>query len=285
MFERFERAVSLGAACWKVLLLDKEMLIFPILSTLALGLIFGGSFYFLWSSGELQAWQHTMADTPHPEQDPTFLSILFAFYFITYFVMIFFNAGLLASAMIRFAGGDPTVMDGLSCSLRSLPQIFAWALVSATVGFLLAMLEDRFKGIGKFFIGLLGAGWAVATYFAVPVLVVDRVGPIEAVTRSVSAVRKTWGEALIGHIGLGALNIAGVLLAAPFILLGWMTYEQDPVVGSAMIALGVIWMLFCALIVTTLSAILRAALYIYAVEGEMPVNFDSRLIRNAFQPK
>lgn len=285
MFDRFERAFSLGAACWKVLMLDKEMLIFPILSTAALVLIFGGALYPLWASGQVEVWMQALESNPDLLQHPLVLAVSFALYFIAAFVMIFFNAALLTCAMIRFAGGDPTVMDGLRASMHRMPQIVAWALVTATVGIVLDLLESRLRGLARFFINLLGAGWAVATYFAVPVLVVDGYGPLKAIRHSVAAVRKTWGESLIGHVGLGALNFIGILIAVPFLVVAAIRYQQDPVLAATVIALVVIWMMLCTLVITTLNAILRAGLYIYAVEGIMPVNFDSDLVTNAFEAK
>jgi len=283
MIEKLERALALGVACWKVLILDKEMLLFPVMSALALGLVFSLSGWAVYTTPELQAFFQSIFDNQQPEQDPRFWALMFVFLYVSYFIMIFFNAGLLGCALIRFAGGDPTVMDGLSLSVRRLPQILIWSLVTAFVGWILQILESRLKGLLKFFINLLGAGWAVATYFAVPILVVDGVGPVTAVRRSVQAVRKTWGEALVGHIGLGALNFLVSIVAMPIVMLGVLSYEQNPVLGSGLASAGITLMLIGAVIVTTLSAILRAALYIYAVEGEMPLNFDSRLIRNAFQ--
>jgi len=282
VIEKFERSFALAAACWKVLLLDKEMLLFPIMSTLALIAVFGGGGLFVYSSPELLGhFQALFQETP-PDRNPVFWALMFALSFIGYFIMIFFNAGLLTCALIRFAGGDPTVMDGLSSSVRKLPQIFLWALVTATVGWILNMLESRLKGLGRFFIGLLGTGWAVATYFVVPILVVDGVGPVTAIRRSVAAVRKTWGEALVTHVGIGLLNLVPAVIALPLIFFGTRMYFDDPMTGSALIATGVVLLLLGALVITTLSAILRAGLYIYAVEGEMPLHFDSRLVRSAF---
>ncbi|GAA0772819.1 hypothetical protein E1180_11315 [Roseibium denhamense] len=282
MFERIERGIALGVACWKVLLLDKEMLLFPVMSTLCLGLVIGSGGWVIYASPELQSFFQSILETEQPDQDPRFWLLMFAFLFLNYFIMIFFNAGLLTCALIRFAGGDPTVMDGLKSSVRKLPQILMWALITATVGWLLQMLESRLKGLARLFVNLLGAGWAVATYFVVPILVVDGVNPFTAISRSVQAVRKTWGEALVGHIGLGGLNFIIVVVTFPVLFMGAYTFKQNPEIGSALITFAVIGLLAGSLVVTTLSAILRAALYIYAIEGQMPVNFDSRLIREAF---
>ncbi|MCV0428148.1 MAG: DUF6159 family protein [Roseibium sp.] len=283
-FEKIERAITLAGACWKVLKLDKEMLLFPIMSTLALFAVIGSGAWAVYEMPELMAFFQALFDQAQPDQDPRVWALIFVFMFINYFIMIFFNAGLLTCALIRFAGGDPTVMDGLRSSVRRLPQILVWALVTAIVGWILQIVESRLKGLGKFFISLLGAGWAVATYFAVPILVVDGVGPVTAIKRSVQAIRKTWGEALMGHVGLGVLNFIFMLVAVPLVFAGMTMYAQSPVLGSSLITVAIVIALAGALVVTTLSAILRAALYIYAIEGEVPANFDSRLIRSAFQP-
>jgi hypothetical protein len=71
------------------------------------------------------------------------LVVLFAFYFINYFVIIFFNTAIVACATIRMRGGNPTVGDGLQASGARLFEIAGWALVSASVGLVLRMIEER----------------------------------------------------------------------------------------------------------------------------------------------
>ena len=38
-----------------------------------------------------------------------------------------------------------------------------WALLSATVGFVLRMIEERVEGVGRLVAGLVGVAWSVAT--------------------------------------------------------------------------------------------------------------------------
>ncbi len=283
MIEKFDRAWALGGACWNALLLDKEMLLFPIMSTLALLAAIGGSVAPLWASGTLDTIMEGFQANPDSINDPWVMAVAFGFYFVSYFIMIFFNTALVTCAMIRFAGGDPTVMDGLRSSMRNLHKIFAWALFAASIGFLLNMLANRLKGVGKFLSSLLGAAWAIATYFVVPVLVLEDVGPIGAVRRSVSTVRKTWGESLIAHVGLSALQIIGIIGAAPMFLGGIFVVDEQPLLASGLWGAAIAWIIITSLVLTTLGAILKAALYIYAIEGTVPENFDSAMIRDAFR--
>src|SRR5262249_51954169 len=128
--------------------------------------------------------------------------VLFAYYFVNYFVVIFCNSALISCAIVRFNGGEPTIADGLSASVSRLPQIHAWALVSATVGVLLKAIENANERVGEFVSALLGLAWSVLTFFVVPVLVVEKADPVTAVKRSMSILRKTWGESLVGNWGI-----------------------------------------------------------------------------------
>ena len=112
------------------------------------------------------------------------MPVSFAFYFSTYFVIIFCNSALISCAMMRFNGQEPSVGDGFRMAMSRLPQIFAWALVSATVGMLLKVIENAHEKVGYYISMLLGAAWSIMTFFVVPVLVVEKTGPFEAVGRS-----------------------------------------------------------------------------------------------------
>src|SRR5204863_8631612 len=71
--------------------------------------------------------------------------------------------------------------------------------------------------IGRIVASVFGLAWNVATFLAVPVLVVEGVGPIEAVTRSSQLLKKTWGEQLAGNIGIGVVfTLAFVAALVPF---------------------------------------------------------------------
>jgi hypothetical protein len=212
---------------------------------------------------------------------------LFLFYAINYFVIVFFNSALVSCAIKRMAGGDPTVGYGLQQALARLPQIAAWALVSATVGIVLKAVESKSDTVGKLVAGLVGAGWAIATYFVVPVLVVERVGPWEALKRSTSLVRRTWGEALAGNLGVGLVIFLGMLPGIALLMLGIVigAAAGQPILAGIGVALGVIWIMGVSLVSSAVQSILLTALYLYASEGKAPPQFDANLLQNAFAKK
>lgn len=228
------------------------------------------------------AWLQTLEQDPF---NPVFLAAMFAIYFTTSFIFIFFNAALIACAKIRFNGGDPTLSNGIDAAIARLPQIIGWTLLTSTIGFALQMLANRNKGIGRFIFGLLGAGWAVASYFAVPVLVTENTGPIKSLTRSVSIISQTWGEALGAKLGFSALSFFIALPTIFFIAVSAFVSVNDPIRGYALIAMGIIFISIMSLIITTLSTILKAALYVYATAGKVPDGFDRDTFELAFSNK
>ena len=166
-----------------------------------------------------------------------------------------------------------------------LPQIAGWALVSATVGMILKAIESRSERVGEIVAGLLGMAWSITTFFVVPILVVEKLGPIDAFKRSVSVMRDTWGESLAANFGIGLFTTLAALLGLLPIAAGIAMVNASPVGGGVLIGIGVLWMMFVSLVSSALSSIALAALYIYASEGQSPKHFDSRMIRGAFATK
>ena len=118
---------------------------------------------------------------------------LFLFYLANYFVIVFFNVALVSAASSRLAGGQATINDGLEVAWQRKGKIFQWALLSATVGILLRMIEERASWLGRLVGGLMGMAWTLASYFVVPVLAAENVGPAEALQRSADLFREYLG--------------------------------------------------------------------------------------------
>jgi len=200
MFKRFSNSWQLFKASLEVLKQDRELLWFPVLSSLA-ALVVVASFMV-----PLVFWGPSAPEIQQGEEMPFgFYLGMFAFYIVLYFVIFFFNTALVGAAMMRLDGRDPTVSDGLRIARERVGAIFGYAVIAATVGLLLQAIEERVGLIGKIVVGLLGASWTAASFLVVPVLVTRDVGPVDAVKESVQLLKKSWGENIIGHLGLGAV--------------------------------------------------------------------------------
>ncbi len=282
MFSRFSNSWRLVKASYAVLRADKELLVFPIASSIALILVSAAFLVPMFAAG--------LMDSLVGANDGGFFSyvVLFIFYVITYTVMIFANSALVGAAMIRLSGGDPTLRDGFRIASERAGIIIGYALIAATVGMILRALSERAGFIGQIVIGLIGAAWNIVTFLTIPVLVAEDVGPIDAVKRSAELLKQTWGEQIVGSFSIGGiffLITLGVifLIGLPLILIG-AALESPLFIILAVIVL-VISIIVISLVSSTLNGIYQAALYQYAVEGDVGEFFEAELIEGAFKPK
>ncbi len=283
MFGRMANGWALAKQSWRVLMLDMELLLFPLISGFCCLLVMASFVVPLVRSGYLEVLLNDGQINQEQLDSPVVYVILFAFYFVNHFVIVFFNSALISCAIIRFQGGNPTLSDGLSAASRRLPQIAAWALVSATVGLILKVIESQSKRMGQIVAAILGTGWAIASYFVVPVLVVEKTGPIEALKRSATILRKNWGESLVSNFGVGLLTFIPSF-AAFLVLMGGIVaiVSEHIVLGIILIVIAIISILLISLVSATLTSIVIAALYLFASRGEAPEQIDQSLLENAF---
>jgi hypothetical protein len=269
---------SLIKSSAKVLQSDKELIIFPIISSIGVLLLTAVFFVPMTLLGVF----NSVAD-----QGMRFVDylLLFAFYILQYLIIFLSNTALVGAAMIRIRGGDPRVSDGVKIAFDRFVPIFLYALIAATVGMLLSMIKNKGNVLANIVISIVGFVWNVATFLVVPILAVEDVGPIEAIKRSVSYLKKTWGEQLVGSFSISAVftlvTIVLILVAAAGIALV-ITAGAQAWVAVSIGAITVILLVFIGLISSTLNGIYTAAVYQYASTGDPGNYFETDKIRDAF---
>ena len=282
ILSRFERSCRLIGASWQVLRSDRELLILPIMSALATIMVvatFGAAAF---AAGEFDAMH---GGKPVPEA--SFYAWCFAFYVVQYGVVIFFNTALVGAALHRLDGGNPTLGSALSLAYSRIGPILGYAVVSATVGVVLRMISERLGFIGRLVGFAAGLAWTVTTFLVVPVLAAEGIGPIAAIEKSASLLRRSWGENLIGRAGI-SLVMAAVMAAIVIVGVGGgilSLRRGDAAAGVALLVVSVPLLLAVMLVGAALSAVYQAAVYYYAVAGEPPRGFDRDLLRTAFGQK
>jgi hypothetical protein len=284
MFERISNSWELVKASLSVLQADKELLIFPILSsigvlvvtaTFLVPTIFAGFFDSLFSNAVFNI-------------NIMVFIVGFLFYFAQYFVITFCNSALVGAALIRLSGGDPTVGDGFRIAFDRIGIILGYTAIAATVGMILRAISERSNTLGRIAVSLVGMAWNMASFLAVPVLVVEDVGPLEAVKRSALLLKKTWGEQIAGNLSIGlisGLTSLGLFLVilVPGIVLSVLLEN-----GLLMIPVALVFILgimLLSLLSTTLTGIYAAAVYRYAAEGDTGGYFAPDVVKNAFRLK
>lgn len=283
MFERLSRSCALVKASWSVLQQDRELLVFPLISSIAMLIVmacFALPMIGIAALDGLSQGQTTAISIAH-------YAIAFLFYIVEYFVIFYFNAALVGATLIRLDGGDPTVGSGLSAASSKVVSILGYAVIAATVGMILRALQERVGFIGQFIVGLLGVGWTIATALVVPVLVTRDVGPIDAVKESAGLLKRTWGENVIGQAGLGfafvLILLAVILAGGGIIWVAALTQGAPLIITAVVIVICAVLLIF--LVHSALSGIYAAALYRYAAKQEGSGAFSSEALQLAFRAK
>lgn len=267
---RFGRSVELAEQSFRVLMQDKALMVLPIVSGLVTALVVAtfvvGTFGF------------SLSDLRQPPQPILFLP-MFVMYVVTYFVGIFFQAAVIAGATERLRGGNPTLGSAMSAAADRAGQILGWAVIAATVGTLLQLIRGRGRFVERLVAGVLGAAWSLATFFVVPVLVLEDV-PVSALFgRSLSLMEDRWGEGVIGSAGLGFVSFLCWLLLAGIVASVAISLHQV----AAAIVIGAVGGVTLLAAFSALHGIYVAALYQFATTGSTAPGFDAETLQDAFR--
>ncbi len=271
------RTWSLMKACWAVLKQDKGLLLFPFISGTCCLMLLASFAIPLYATNH---WQPPGRDAEAAHQ-VAYYGVLFLFYVCNYFVVVFFNSAIVACATIRMRGGNPTVGDGFRAAAARLPVIAGWAILSATVGLVLRLIEDRSEKIGRIVAGLLGAAWTLVSFLVIPILVVENKNPFTALKESTALLKKTWGEQLTSSFGFGLISFLLAIPAFVLVALGFFSGQLGVAGIAVCVALAVIYLILLALVQSALQSIFQAALYLYARDGQVPQGFEAELLGNA----
>lgn len=309
---KLDRSWELFGRAIQVIRENKGLLLFPILttcSTLVLLLCFLIPIAY-WSAGS-QIWR----DLNGPGRWDTILNLwqswgshrpvghatapahangagyaLFALvYLVSMFQATFFNVAFYSQILNALNGRPVSVSAGLRVALARWKAILAWSLFTGAVGIVIRTLEERMSFVGRLILGYVGMAWSVATVFVVPVIVREQDGanPVQLVKVSAGALRRTWGESLIGYLGLQVG--AGILFMFSLLFLGLGIYLSYALLSLWLAGIiGGLW-LACvfafAYACTVADLVYRGALFVYATEGVVPGPFDQAQMDMAWKVK
>jgi len=280
---RMGRSWDLVKQSFAILKSDKELALLPVASAISCVLV--TAFVALCGTAVVLPQIRSAAAAGlqwRPDLATVWVGV-FAFYLVNYFVIVFFNVALISAATERLAGRPATLRGGLSKAWERKGKILQWALLAATVGILLKMIEERVGLLGRIVVRLIGVAWTLASFFVAPILAFEGFGPVDALKRSAQLFRQTWGEEVVSRI---SVRFIFVLLA--FAGIGvWIVAFVTGGTWGLMIGSGILLFYFLALAVTSsaIQGILTAALYQYAITKTVPPGFVPENFSMAWGPK
>jgi len=263
---------------------DKEIAALPVLSVIA-GLIAASIV------GGIS--MIALSATPAPAGAVSAIAA-FLFLYSATATSVFFQTAVVAGAIARINGEDPTVKTCLAAAKTRLPQILAWSLLSATVGFIINQIAERLPAIGQIIVRVVfGSAWAIITFFAVPVIAAEGTGPKEAFARSKDIISTKWGTALRTNLRAAGQQVVTLIPFLAIIGVGVAKLFSDlgdsgtGAVGASSVALVAVGLIGLIVVVQYWAAIMsysRAVLYMHATGHAIP-GIDKAVLDNAFEPK
>ncbi len=281
---RWGRSKQLAKTSWGVLKQDPELLWLTVLGLVfaIVGLLIGGLIALIGgmaaASGTEGWWE--------PNGGVLFIAG-FVGILLAGISNVFFHGALVHGALDRLSGGDPTVKSAIAGARGRFGLLVGWAIISVIFAMIMQAIRDRGGFIAGLFTWLAEAAWAVISFLVLPVIIVERKGPFASLKRSMQLLKETWGENLIGQVGIG---LVGFVAALPGILVGgliiWVGSAASiiPLVWLGVVLL-VLWVLGVSLFFSALKSVYQAVLYRYATGNEVAEGFETLAIEEAFISK
>ena len=275
---RLRASFLLFKESWRFLRADKELLLVPVMS-----LVFSLVLLGLWTAF-ISFTFGSVTNFSNDEQamQASEYIYMFGMYVIGAFALSLAHAITVHIVYVRAHGGNATLADGIKRAFSNIIALFIWSVITSTVGMILRTISQRSALIGKLVTALLGAAWAILTFFVIPIMVLDKKNAFAAIPTSAHLFKKTWGETLTANVTLGAVfMVAHILVLVSFI--GLIIYSASTLNNVLLLVsiIGVmVWLIIATLVHSALEGILKTLLYIYAAENVVPSNFNKELLES-----
>jgi hypothetical protein len=302
---RFTRSWLLFKTSLSVVANNRELLLFPIVTALLMIVIF---LFFLapvalmptgYSVTQVEHWQtvgnRIGVETAAGDSEKNFtfstpaLAYLIFLYLASMFLATFFNVAFYNEILAALSGQPVSVGRGLRFAMTRLKAILMWSLLAGIVGLVIKALEERFGLIGRIVMRLVGVAWSVASVFAVPIIVRDEeaTNPVQTLKKSADILRRTWGEALIGYVGLSfasGMIVLGSLVFLFIAVIASIALNSGWIIGIAA-AVWLLGVLALAYLTSVMSQVYKGALYLYAADQIVAAPYSADMFNGAWKFK
>jgi len=190
--------------------------------------------------------------------------------FVASCIVIYYNVILAAAANDALTGREPDLDAARAVARSRRGAIIGWAVVSAVVGLLFAVIRDRAGTAGRILGAIGAAAWGFVTFLVVPVLALENLGPIDAVKRSGNLVRQRWGQQVTGNVVIGGIASVLMMVGALIGVLGGVLLFTDAAgtvaLGVALVVIGIVVAIASGVIAGATRGVFGVALYHFSAE-------------------
>lgn len=282
-----KRSFALLRSSKKVFAINRALIYYPFvaaLSTVVLIILFAAPFV-----ANVAGLRDTVFSNASKESEWAVIAAGVLFVYCATWITVFVNSAFYIAADAALEGRVTPMKEAFAEAWNHRSVITRWTLLTATVGLILRLIEDRANWIASLVARVIGTAWSLATVFVVPVLVTRDMGPVESVKYSAGLFKKTWGEKVVADVSIGAvLFLSAILLCLiPFAVLVAVTATGSQVwplvVGAGVVAF--VAVVFLIAYYTALQTVFTAALYRYADTGDYVGPYTPEMIQGAYRRK
>ncbi|MBI5691943.1 MAG: hypothetical protein HZC55_17820 [Verrucomicrobia bacterium] len=202
-------------------------------------------------------------------------------YLLSLLLGTFCNVAFYHEILRALAGQPVSVRSGFSFARSRIGSILMWSLLAGTVGLIIRAIEERLGWLGKIVMGLIGTAWSVAAVFAIPVIVRhEERNPFAVLRASALTLKQTWGESLVGFLGVQALGLVVLFASLAFALTEVILIVALHRVwlGVALAVLFVLALVLYGFVLSLATHVYRCALYVFASEGVVPQPYSREMM-------
>ncbi|MGP6239776.1 DUF6159 family protein [Cuniculiplasma sp. SKW4] len=214
-------------------------------------------------------------------------AFLIAYIFVSFLSLIFL-IGMLIGYRSVLDGQPMTIRESLSKAWEYKKQAFEWAVFYFIVTMIIRAIERRFRGIATILIAAVASyAIAIATFFAIPVIMRNKTGPIETIKESTGFITRNFGRTFGGIIYVDLYTLAFTLGGLIIIILGLLfLFPILPLMLTiAVIAVGVVLIVAGMIFNFTYMNIYKYILYEYMNGAKLPPEISEGDIKASIRRK
>ena len=270
---RLMQSWQLLVAAWRFLLANKDLIILPVVSIVA-----AIGFFVVTAASAMYAIVDYNYSHNSDINMAVIIAIFAAIYFCLSFIAIFFNAAFVACVTARLKNQPLSILGGLAVACNKAGNIFAWSVISSTVGVIVSALINTHSIVEKIVVYIVSVSWSLATYFMIPILVNENIGPIKAIKKSAALFGNNWRRVVSVSFIL-SLFFMVLIFGTMYLIAKLHIYNYTMGLILATIIVSAI------LVNMTFNTIVNSVLYIYHIANVQPAGFDRALIDSIFVKK
>lgn len=200
--------------------------------------------------------------------------------FFAHQIIFFFNATLTDNLNHQLQNVPTALNKSFNVAALRSWKLYLWNCFGATVGIVLMLFHAQSRKNKTITTLLSKQHWLIASYFVIPIIVIQNLGPIAALKKSGQLISDNWGVVIKPAFSYALLVIGARLIAfIPLVIALYVGGKINIFIGSFMT---VFLMMLISMVNTSTRSILSLVLYLFADEKLVTSGFNEKDLRGAF---